>query len=368
MVSKVFYTDFRVTPKRNLFSKLDTLLERAGIKSKIKQNQLVAIKLHFGEKGNTSYIRPIFIRKIVDKVRESQGKPFLTDTNTLYTGSRGEAVSHLTTAIENGFAYSVAGAPLIIADGIRGNTTRQVKIEKPIYPEVSIAAEIVNADSIICITHFKGHDLSGFGGTLKNLGMGCASRKGKLEQHSTITPKIDEQLCIGCQECQAFCSFGAISMLNEKAKIDPEICQGCGECIIVCSQDAVKIQWTDDSIMFQKKLVEYAYGALKGKEKKSVFLNFIMQVSPACDCWNYSDLPIVEDVGIVASIDPVAIDQASVDLVNDQLGNPNSALKSCHNKGQDKFRGVYPRIDWKVQLKYGEEIGLGSRRYELIKI
>jgi hypothetical protein len=368
MVSQVFYADLRVTPRKNLFSKLDSLLERVDLRSKIKKNHLVAIKLHFGEKGNTAYIRPIFVRKIVDKVKESQGRPFLTDTSTLYIGNRAEAVSHLTTAIENGFAYAVAGAPLIIADGIRGNTGREVNIKKPIYREVSIATEIVNADNLVGIAHFKGHDLAGFGGTLKNLGMGCASRKGKLAQHSTIAPKIDESLCIGCQECMPWCAFGAISLVNDKARIDPERCQGCGQCILVCPQGAVQIQWNQNSAIFQKKMVEYAYGALRGKEGSSVFLNFIMQVSSVCDCCSYSDIPIVEDVGIVVSTDPVAIDQASVDLVNLQSGNPNSALKSGYGKGEDKFRGIFPQIDWEVQLKYGEEIGLGFRRYELIKV
>lgn len=368
MKSKVFYTDFRFSSKNNVFSKLDLLLKGVDLKSKIKKNNLIAIKLHFGERGNTAYLRPIFLRKIVDKVKEYQAKPFLTDTSTLYVGSRADAVSHLVTAVENGFAHVVVGAPLIIADGIRGDTAKEILINQPLLNKVSIAAEICNADLIIGVAHFKGHDLSGFGGALKNLGMGCASRKGKLVQHSTISPRIEESLCIGCGECQSFCAFGAIILANKQARIDSENCRGCGGCIAVCPQNAVKVQWNEDSATFQKKMVEYAYGALKGKEKKSVFLNFVMQVSPACDCCEYSDLSIVEDVGILASNDPVAIDQASVDLVNLQPGNPNSTLKSGLGKGEDKFRGVYPQIDWEVQLRHGEEIGLGDRRYDLIKV
>ena len=368
MKSKVYFSDLKAHPKRNLFTKLEELLEKVGIKSRISPNKLVAIKLHFGERGNTAFIRPIFLRIIVDKVKEYKGLPFLTDTNTLYKGSRSEAVSHLMTAIANGFDYSVVGAPLIIADGIYGNTLIRVRIEKRFFTEVSIGAEIVHADSLISVAHFKCHELSGFGGALKNIGMGCAAREGKLQQHSNLSPKVDKKLCVACKSCIDWCPQSAISLKDKKASIDPNKCIGCGECIVICPQGAIDIQWDENMADFQKKMVEYAYGALKGKEGKATFINFITQVSPACDCYSHADIPIVPDVGILASVDPVAIDQASADLVNNQPGNPHSELKSGIEPGGDKIRGVYPEIDWSIQLEYAQALGLGQREYELIKI
>ncbi len=368
MKNKVYFADLKAQPQRNLFAKLEELLEKVAIKSRIRPNKLVAVKLHFGERGNTAFIRPIFIRIIVDKIREYKGLPFLTDTNTLYQGSRGEAVTHLMTAITNGFDYSVVGAPLIIADGIYGNTLVRVNIGQHFFSEVSIGAEIVHADSIISVAHYKCHELAGFGGALKNIGMGCAAREGKLQQHSNLCPLVNKESCMACGSCIDWCPASAIALKDEKADIDSSRCIGCGECVIICPEGAITIQWGDDMIDFQKKLVEHAYGALKGKEEKSTFINFITQVSSACDCYAHSGAPIVPDVGIVASVDPVAIDQASTDLVNKQPGNSYSELKSGMEPGGDKIRGVYPEVDWSVQLDYAEKIGLGRREYELIKI
>lgn len=368
MASQVFYSDLRVTPKRNLFSKLASLLDRVELKSRVRKDDLVAIKLHFGEKGNTAYISPVFIRKIVDMVKEYGGKPFLTDCSTLYTGERGDAVSHLVTAIENGFDYAVVGAPLIIGDGLKGGSAVKVKIDKEIFKEVRIGYNIFHSDSIISVAHFKGHELSGFGGTIKNLGMGCGSRIGKLQQHSNVNPVIKRKLCIGCGECLDWCAQGAISIVDKKSRIDPERCIGCGECFLICKKGAIQAKWNETSAIFQKKMVEYTVGVLKGKGKRAVFINFITHVTPACDCYPCSDASIVPDVGIVASADPVAIDQASVDLVNQQAGHENSGLKANFNAGEDKFKGVYPHLDWSAQLQYGEEIGLGTRDYDLVKL
>ncbi len=368
MTSQVFYSDLQVTPRKNMFSKLTTLLERVDLRSRVRKGGLVAVKLHFGEKGNTAYISPVFIRKVVDMVKEYGGKPFLTDCNTLYTGERGNAVSHLVTAIENGFDYAVVGAPLIIADGLKGGSAVKVRIDKEIFKDVTIGYGIFHSDSIVSVAHFKGHDLSGFGGTIKNLGMGCGSRIGKLQQHSNINPVVKKKLCIGCGECLDWCAQGAISIVDEKARIDPEKCIGCGECFLICKQGAIQAQWNETSAVFQQKMVEYTVGVLKGKEKRSVFINFITQVTPTCDCYPCSGAAIVPDVGIVASTDPVAIDQASVDLVNQQMGIENSGLKANFNPGEDKFKGVYPHLDWNTQLQYGEEIGLGTREYELVRL
>ena len=377
MNSPVFFSDLKVESGKNILDKLEVLLDRADLKGKIREKDLVAIKLHFGEKGNTAYVRPIFLRRVVDRVKELKGKPFLTDTNTLYTGTRSEAVSHLTTASENGFTESVVNAPILIADGLRGNSAMKVRIDKPIFKTVSIAREIYMADALIGVTHFKGHELSGFGGALKNLGMGCSSREGKLSQHSNISPKVKGKTCKGCERCLGWCAQEAISMQSPQsgvetkqsiAFIDPKKCVGCGECILACPSGAIQIQWNENIPIFQKKMVEHAYGAVQKKKGKTLYLNFLTQISPACDCYGYSDTPIVNDIGILSSEDPVAIDQASVDLVNDQEGNRSSKLPGAWKPGENKFRAIYPEVDWNIQLAYGEEIGLGTRNYELIKI
>ncbi len=377
MKSDVFFSDLKSESGKILLDKLDILLDRADLKGKIKEKDLVAIKLHFGEKGNTAFVRPIFLRRVVDRVKGYKGKPFLTDTNTLYIGTRGEAVSHLTTAFENGFTESVVNAPILIADGLRGNSAVKVRIDKSIFKTVSIAHAIYMADVLISVAHFKGHELSGFGGTLKNLGMGCASRSGKLSQHSNISPQVKGKACKGCKSCLAWCAQEAISMqpLNSGvetgqsvALIDPKKCVGCGECILTCPSGAIQIQLNESIPIFQKKIVEHAYGAIQKKKGKALYLNFLTQISPACDCYGYSDTPIVNDIGILSSEDPVAIDQASVDLVNGEAGNRSSKLSKNWNPGEDKFRAVYPEVDWSIQLAYGEEIGLGTREYELIRI
>jgi len=337
MKNKVLFADMRTSTKENLFDKLNLLLEGLEIKSRIKENSLIAIKLHFGERGNTAFIPPIFVRKIVDKVKQYQGKPFITDTNTLYRGDRSEAVSHLTVAIHHGYSYSVVNAPLVISDGIWGNTSAKVRIDKQIFKEVSIGAELFHADNIISVAHFKGHELTGFGGTLKNLGMGGASRQGKLAQHSNLSPKVDRKLCKGCGDCIKICPQLAIALIEKKSKIDQEKCIGCAECITLCPQGAIQIQWNETSTIFQKKMVEHVFGVLKGKRERAIFLNFLINISPACDCYGHADAPIVSNIGILASTDPVAIDKASVDLVNQETGMVNSALKSNFKEGEDKF-------------------------------
>ena len=352
MQSTVWFADLSAPPGKSLLDKLGNLLRAAGISSRIGAGDLTAVKLHFGEKGNTAFLRPIYVRKAVEEVTAAGGKPFLTDTNTLYLGGRSNAVDHLRTAVTNGFAYAVADAPIVIADGLRGESAVRVPVEGRIFSEVSIGAAIANADAMVVLTHFKGHELSGFGGAIKNLGMGCASRAGKLAQHSTVSPFVDPDACTGCGTCVAHCPSGAISVIPEKALVDPKACIGCADCIVVCPAHAVMIDWNEAAPTVQKKMVEHALGALDGKRDSTLFLTFVTQVSPYCDCYGNSDRPIAPDVGILASADPVAIDQACADLV----------LKAA---GRDVFRETHPSIDWTIQLAYGEELGLGSRKYEL---
>ena len=368
MKSTVYFADLRASTKRNILDKIRTLLDRLGLASRIQKGDAVAIKLHFGERGNTAFVRPIYLRPIVEKVKEAGGKPFLTDTNTLYGGSRSEAISHILTAEEHGFGLNTVGAPIIIADGLWGNAGVQVKISGRIFQEVSIAHDIYYADLLIGVAHFKGHELSGFGGAIKNIAMGCSTKEGKLKQHSNVSPWVKASKCKGCGRCVEWCAHGAIVMREEKAYIEGEKCVGCGECIVICPEGAIMIHWDEVSPVFQRKMVEYALGALKGKEGKALFLNFLTQISPYCDCYGHSDVPIVGDIGILASTDPVAIDQASVDLVNAQPGSPFSPYTRGLGPGADKFRAVHKEVDWGVQLSYGEEMGLGRREYELVEV
>ncbi|NIQ95436.1 MAG: DUF362 domain-containing protein, partial [Desulfuromonadales bacterium] len=316
MPSKVYFADMRTGHRENLFAKLRRLVDSAGIDSIVGDGDLAAIKIHFGEKGGHAYIRPPFMRCIVDRVKELGGKPFLTESSTLYPGERKEAVSAVTCGIENGFDYAVVGAPLIMCDGLRGHSARRVKIEGDILQSVDIGLEVLEADSLLAVSHFKCHDLTGFGGALKNLGMGCSSRAGKLEQHSTVAPKVAEKYCNACAVCLKACVHDAITVIEGKAAIDEEKCSGCGRCITVCEQMAIKIQWNEQAPLVMCKMAEYAKGAVHGKEGRILFVNFITQVTPSCDCFGHSDAPIVPDIGIVASTDPVAVDQACVDLVN----------------------------------------------------
>jgi uncharacterized Fe-S center protein len=352
MHSTVWFTDLSSPPGRSLIDKTGELLQAAGLPGRIGPGDLTAVKIHFGERGNVSFVRPVFVRKIVEEIAAAGGKPFLTDTNTLYVGGRSNSVDHLRTAIANGFAFSVVDAPILIADGIRGECSVNVPVEGKIFSEVAIGAEIVNADAIVAVTHFKGHELSGFGGTIKNLGMGCASRSGKLVQHSTVSPTVDPENCTACGTCISHCPSGAIALVSEKALIAPERCIGCADCIVVCPEHTVKIDWNEATPMVQKKMVEHAAGALRGKKEASLFLSFVLQISPYCDCYGNNDRPIAPDVGILASSDPVALDQACADLV-------------IRSTGKDPFRETHPEIDWTIQLSYAEELELGTRKYLL---
>jgi len=362
--SAVYFADLRADTRRGLFDKLDALLTCVGLDGRFARGDLVAVKLHFGEKGNTSFIPPVFVRRVVDRVRATGAEAFLTDTNTLYVGTRANSASHLRTAIENGFSYAVVGAPLIIADGLRGGDGTAVEVAGKHAREVRIAREIVSASGMVVLTHFKCHEMTGFGGALKNVGMGCADRAGKLVQHSNCAPVVEPEGCTGCGECVLVCPADAIDM-GAVAVIDEAACVGCGHCIAACPEEAIKVRWNETTANLAEKMAEHAAGALKGKEGKLVFVTFIRQVSPLCDCYGHTDAPIVPDIGMLASTDPVAIDQAAADLVNAEAGLPGTALRSGFGPGEDKFRGVHPEVDWSVQLDHAESMGLGVRAYRL---
>lgn len=367
MSSKVYFADLRSRSQHeNKVNKIRRLFDEGGLDKLVGMNDLTAIKLHFGEKGNDSFIKPIFIRAVVEKVLENKGKPFLTDTNTLYYGSRHNSADHLETAILNGFDYSVAGAPLIIADGLQGENWKPVGVGLKHFKEVKIAGDILSADSMIVMSHFKGHAMSGFGGALKNLAMGCAAAPGKIEQHKMNKPVITDA-CTACGVCIGECPTYAMYLKDDKSHIDYDMCIACNNCLELCPDSAITLNWEDIPI-FMERMMEYSYGAVKDKPGKVGYINFLTDITPDCDCVPWSDAPLVPDIGILASTDPVALDHASFNLVNQQKGFKHSLLHGNYEEDADKFKGVWKQVDGVIQLKYAEEIGLGSMDYELIDV
>ncbi len=360
----VFFTDMRGKKGAGLLDKIGRLFDQAKFANIIQPGDLVAIKIHFGEYGNTSYIRPQLIRRIVDKVKEVGGKPFLTDANTLYVGSRSNSVEHLQTAIANGFDYAVVGAPLIIADGLNGKDYVNVPIAGKHFQEVKIASAIHHADVLLAVSHFKGHEATGFGGAMKNIGMGSGSRSGKQMMHSDLLPVVMPQQCKACGRCLEWCPGNAIE-LGERAAITPEVCIGCGECTVTCPHQAIKINWKTDARTIQEKICEYTLGAIQPKKGKVGFINVLMDITPDCDCCSWSDAPIIGDVGILASQDLVALEKASLDLINQQAVLSGTRLPQ--ETTGDKFLALHG-VDGTIQITYGEHLGLGTSRYNLIKL
>jgi len=349
-----------------LAARLEPLLDAGGLRRVAAPGELVAVKLHFGESRVTGHVRPYLLRRIVGWLSRLGARPFLTDTNTLYRGNRADSVAHLRAAVDHGFTPSAVGAPVIIADGLRGTTETRVPVEGTHVTAAAIASDIVKADALLSVAHFKGHEVTGFGGTLKNLGMGCAARSGKLDMHSTTRPYVKPS-CVGCGICARWCPVDAITV-GEKAEIDDSECIGCAECIAVCPEKAVAIRWNESTDTCQMKMVEYACAVLSTKRGRTGFVNFITDVHPVCDCYGTEKVPIVPDVGVLVSLDPVAIDQAAYDLVNEAPAARNGGLSDAYRSGGDKFRDLHPDVDPTVQLRHAEELGMGTRNYRLIEI
>jgi len=367
MASKVYFVDMRANIKHNLLDKLEKLWQEAGFDDLVQPKDLVAFKVHFGERGNLAYIRPQFVRRLVDRVKGLGAKPFVTDANTLYVGSRSNAIDHTITAIENGWDYAVVGAPIIIADGLTGKDYVNIPIDAEHFKEVKIGGAVVHADTLIAVSHFKGHVLTGFGATLKNIGMGLGSRSGKQMMHSDVLPTVNIEKCVGCTRCSKWCPGEAIEIIERKASVLKVKCIGCGECTVTCPEGAIAISWKSEPDAIQEKIAEYTLGVLKDKQGKCGFITFINKVTPECDCCGWNDSPIVRDVGIIASRDPIAIEQAAIDLVNNERPLPGSKLEG-RGDVQDKIKALHPNANYEKTLIHGEKIGLGTRNYELIRL
>jgi uncharacterized Fe-S center protein len=419
--AKVFYTNLRTKPGMSLLKKLRNLVKAAGIENINFEGQYTAIKLHFGEPGNMAYIRPNYVATIVDLLNSLGAKTIVTDSNTLYKGLRDNAVDHLKSAMVNGFNPIQVNCNVIIADGLKGTNYASIPVEGAKYCRApKIGQAVADADIIISMNHFKGHEQAGFGGALKNLGMGCASIAGKLELHSSSQPKVNAKKCIGCKICEKNCNHSAITVGPDRlAVIDYEKCVGCGQCVALCQYEGAVLASWDTSEVLNYKIAEYTKAVLK--DKPNFHISFIMNVSPECDCWGHNDIAIVPDLGMLASFDPVALDQACADFVNSapaingwipkqpaagtasadgtaSASSPASAEGTsctsgttasdccCTNHGhdhshehaacdsvhdaapEDKFKIIHPDTDWEAGLRYAEELGIGTRQYELVTV
>ena len=373
--SKVYFTDFR-TPYGGdtMPGKLKKLIRKAGIDQLNLDGQFVAIKIHFGELGNVSYLRPNYARAVVDVVKELGGKPFLTDCNTLYPGSRKNALEHLYCAWENGFTPLTVGCPILIGDGLKGTDDIEVPVRGGEYVKnAKIGRAVMDADVIISMTHFKGHEATGFGGTLKNLGMGCGSRAGKKEQHNNGKAYVQQEICRGCRRCMRECANNGLVFDPETRKmhVDKEHCVGCGRCVGACNFDAIDFEDPNSNQMLNYRIAEYAKAVVDGRPQFHISL--VMDISPNCDCHVENDAPILPDVGMFASFDPLALDQACVDacmkcepLPNSQLGEH---MRDPHFVDHhDHFTNSTPESEWQSCLSHAEKIGLGTRDYELIRL
>ncbi len=333
--------------------RLEAFIVGHGLFSFVRARDMVAFKTHFGEEGTEGFVRPLYFTMMGRLVKKKQALPFLTDTATLYSGMRNQAVSHIELAQRHGFGFEKTGLPLIMADGLTGDEELEVAIPGRIYRRVKIASLIIKAQSLVVVSHFTGHLASGFGAALKNMGMGCASRRGKLEQHSTATPSVKKKKCTGCGACLTWCPAQAITLADQVARIDKAACIGCAQCLTVCRFDAIGYNWSATYEQLQRKIVEHACGVAVAKGNKAVYINFLTRISRDCDCMS-GYRKIVPDIGILIGRDPVALDAASLDLVEQRAGQPLTAL-------------AYD-IPHRVQIEHAREIGFGNPEYELATV
>lgn len=371
--SKVYFTDFRCKVDEGPAHKLSRLIDKAGLGEIDMDGKFVAIKMHFGELGNMSYLRPNYAKAIVDYVKARGGKPFLTDCNTMYPGFRKNAIEHLYCAWENGFTPLTVGCPVIIGDGLKGTDDIAVPVVGGEYvKEARIGHAIMDADIFISLAHFKGHELTGFGGAIKNIGMGCGSRAGKQEQHCNGKAQIDSEKCRGCKRCLRECANNGLQFDEATKKMTvTENCVGCGRCLGACNFDAIDFARRGANADLNRRMAEYAKAVVYGRP--SFHVNIVVDVSPNCDCHSGNDAPMLPDIGMFASFDPLAVDQACADACLAQEPLPNTQLTEQMAKDDfcdhhDHFENVTPNAEYKTCLEHAEKIGLGSRKYELITV
>ena len=373
--AKVYFTDFRTAAYGDgLPAKLKKLMRRAGVGTIDMEGKFVAIKMHFGELGNISYLRPNYAKAVAHLVKEEGGKPFLTDCNTMYPGSRKNALEHLYCAWENGFTPMTVGCPVLIGDGLKGTDDVAVPVVGGEYvKEAKIGRAVMDADVFISLSHFKGHETTGFGGAIKNIGMGCGSRAGKAEQHSNGKPSIDAARCRGCRKCRRECANDGLVFDSETGKMTVDLahCVGCGRCLGACNFDAIEFREDDAVEVLNRRMAEYAKAVVDGRPHFHVSL--IVDVSPYCDCHGENDAPILPNIGMFASFDPLALDQACADAC--LAANPLPGSRLSDNMARqgfvdlgDHFRNTTPESDWESCLVHAEKIGLGTREYELITV
>jgi len=352
--SKVYYTPVKsCASQEELAIALKKLISQSKLFSALKPEGKTAVKMHFGEEGNTGFVRPELVRLICDEAKKKSADVFLSDTNALYRGRRTNSQEHLALAKEHGFSKDSVGVEIVIPEDTKKENIEEVRIRQKFIDVARIARVFMQADNIVAISHFKGHIMAGFGGALKNIGMGCAARSGKLAQHSDVSPVVYQAKCSGCGACVKICPAQAIRIENKKSVINGLKCLGCASCIAVCPNAAIDVNWESGGRDLQKKMAEYAYAVLKNK-KACIFFNFAVKITKECDCLAKDDPRIAPDLGILASFDPVSVDQASLDLVNNAC---------C----RDIFQELHPNRDGSTQLKYANSLGIGSLDYQLIE-
>ncbi|MGE4584382.1 MAG: DUF362 domain-containing protein [Sphaerochaeta sp.] len=365
--SNVYYTNLRCFNGDSRLDKLERLIKRAGIESIDFKNKFTAIKMHFGEPGNLAFLRPNYAATVVDIVKELGGRPFLTDCNTLYVGGRKHALDHLDSAYRNGFMPYATGCHVIIADGLKGTDEVLVPVHNGEYvKEAKVGRALMDADILISLTHFKGHEATGFGGALKNIGMGGGSRAGKMEMHCDGKPQVDQELCIGCSNCVDICAHDAPHITDGLSWINQDACVGCGRCIGVCPTDAISNNDSSSNDKLNCKVAEYTQAICQGRP--TFHISIVIEVSPNCDCHSENDAAIVPDVGFFASFDPVALDQACVDAVNKMPIIPSAKLGDAACTHHDHLMDSHPTTDWRVGLQHAEKLGLGTTNYKLIEV
>ncbi|MBN1307386.1 MAG: DUF362 domain-containing protein [Chitinispirillaceae bacterium] len=335
--------------------KLRILLGRFGFSGLIAEGSVAQVKMHFGERGNRGYVRPELVRTITDAIRSRGGRAAVSDTNTLYRGLRTNCNDHLRLARRHGFTDESVGGVVEIPDDKNASLAASVPVSGRFIASAKVLRRYIDAPLLVGLAHFKGHMVTGFGGALKNIGMGCATRGGKLAQHAAVAPFIIKKKCIGCGACRDVCPADAITIINGTAHLDAAKCIGCASCIAACGNDSAELDWRGGAGSLPEKMVEYAAAVLRSPGKK-LFVNVALRITAECDCLAKDDPRIAPDVGLLVASDPVAIDQASYDLVCTKAG------------GFDPFRKAHPERDPLRQLDYAERMSLGKRNYELVTV